>query len=151
MTLNMVVCIGSGVFHLRIFFCRQYFFWHPDWRWNVFAPRHSTLKGSERPSRASQGTESCLLRPFPSAEDFVLVILAVQEQVLEYMATSSVTRHVAQGPRAMRLRPVLHAIPTPRSGLTGLALAARHTCDSTLGKRWLRNALRSISAACRGM
>eukprot|EP00435_Cladocopium_sp_Y103_P069922 s76_g34.t1 len=45
---------------LKLIVHRQYFFWHQDWRWNVF--------------------------------DFVLVILAVQEQVLEYMASQNVTR-----------------------------------------------------------
>lgn len=45
---------------LKLIVHRQYFFWHHDWRWNVF--------------------------------DFVLVILAVQEQVLEHMASQNVTR-----------------------------------------------------------
>lgn len=45
---------------LKLIVHRHYFFWHHDWRWNVF--------------------------------DFVLVILAVQEQVLEYMAAQNVTR-----------------------------------------------------------
>jgi len=45
---------------LKLIVHRHYFFWHHDWRWNVF--------------------------------DFVLVILAVQEQILEYMASQNVTR-----------------------------------------------------------
>ena len=45
---------------LKLIVHRHYFFWHHDWRWNVF--------------------------------DFVLVILAVQEQVFEYMASQNVTR-----------------------------------------------------------
>ena len=101
---------------------RQYFFWHHDWRWNVFEPwadgqdmapqesdychtpcwvmfslclnqLHGTRPYHIYSSLLELGRSTLTVHPNPLRfEDFVLVILAVQEQVLEYMASQNVTR-----------------------------------------------------------